>query len=81
MLTMNYVCYLIISVIEGWGYLSPHHSRRLLLQPPMFGRGARGEKSAEKLLWHGGNSIARTSRTSPVYLVDLVCFVHLVGLV
>ena len=24
MLMMNYVCYLIIPVMKGWGYLSPH---------------------------------------------------------
>ena len=44
-------------------------------------RAGRPRESAEKLVWHGGNSIARPSRTSLVSLVDLVCFVYLVDLV
>jgi hypothetical protein len=39
------------------------------------------EESAEELLWHGGNSMVRTSRANSVCLVDLVCLVYLVHLV
>ena len=38
-------------------------------------------QAAGKLCWHAGNSMVRTCGRSPVYLVDLVCFVYLVSFV